>query len=82
MRAHPSLSLQIAGITKPLIVDLLHQHAYAEHWAEDAAARDGSATVFPFVGKDSPLLPNLGVANIHGYLIDVMVRSPPFGGSG
>ncbi|KAJ8475167.1 hypothetical protein ONZ51_g6741 [Trametes cubensis] len=26
-----------------------------------------------FVKEDSPLLPNLGVANIHGYLIDVMM---------
>ena len=35
---------------------------------------DGSAAKFPFVTKDSPLLPNLGIANIHGYLIDIMVR--------
>lgn len=27
-----------------------------------------------FVGEDSPILPNLGVANIHGYLVDIMVR--------
>ncbi|KAI0628454.1 S-adenosyl-L-methionine-dependent methyltransferase [Trametes polyzona] len=26
-----------------------------------------------FVGEDSPVLPNLGVANIHGYLIDIMM---------
>ena len=44
--------------------------------ADDAAyeGADGSAVSFPFVTRDSPLLPNLGVANIHGYLIDVMVR--------
>ena len=44
--------------------------------ADDAAyeGADGSAVTFPFVTRDSPLLPNLGVANIHGYLIDVMVR--------
>ena len=29
----------------------------------------------PFVGKDSPLLPNLGVANIPAYLMDILVRS-------
>ena len=27
----------------------------------------------PFVPEGSPLLPNLGKANVHGYLIDVMV---------
>ncbi len=27
-----------------------------------------------FVREDSPILPNLGVANVHGYLIDIMVR--------
>ncbi|KAH9856853.1 S-adenosyl-L-methionine-dependent methyltransferase [Lenzites betulinus] len=26
-----------------------------------------------FVGAESPILPNLGVANIHGYLIDIMM---------
>ena len=28
----------------------------------------------PFVPEGSPLLPNLGKANVHGYLIDIMVR--------
>ena len=51
--------------------DLLLQHACAE----DAAAGHGPTTAFPFVGKDSPLLPNLGVANIPAYLMDILVRS-------
>ena len=44
--------------------------------ADDAAyeGADGSAVTFPFVTRDSPLLPNLGVANIEGYLIDNVVR--------
>ncbi|KAM5545248.1 hypothetical protein V8D89_001359 [Ganoderma adspersum] len=66
--------------TKLLIGDLLLQHACAPdqcHLAEDGAAGgDGSATVafpFPFVDKVSPLLPNLGVANIYGYLMDILM---------
>ena len=51
---------------------MLLQHACA-----DAAAYgtvDGSATTFPFVTRDSPLLSNLGVANIPAYLMDILVR--------
>ena len=59
--------------TKLLIGDMLLQRACADD-AEYAAA-DGSAVTFPFVAKDSPLLPNLGVANILGYLMDIVVRS-------
>ncbi|KAM5545245.1 hypothetical protein V8D89_001356 [Ganoderma adspersum] len=50
--------------TKLLIGDVLLPNACADE------AADGSAVTFPFVTKDSPLLPNLGVANIEGYLID------------
>ena len=59
--------------TKLLIGDMLLQHACADE--EEYAAADGSATTFPFVTKDSPLLPNLGVANILVYLMDILVRS-------
>ena len=59
--------------TKLLIGDMLLQHACADE-AEYKAA-DGSETTFPFVTKDSPLLPNLGVANILGYLMDIVVSS-------
>ncbi|KAI0364842.1 S-adenosyl-L-methionine-dependent methyltransferase [Pilatotrama ljubarskyi] len=45
--------------TKLLIGDMLLPYACD---SEDA-----------FVREDSPLLPNLGVANIHGYLIDIMM---------
>ncbi|KAI0359496.1 S-adenosyl-L-methionine-dependent methyltransferase [Trametes cingulata] len=45
--------------TKLLIGDMLLPYACD---SEDA-----------FVKEDSPLLPNLGVANIHGYLIDIMM---------
>ncbi len=62
--------------TKLLIGDMLLPNACADEAAYDGA--DGSAVTFPFVTKYSPLLPNLGVANIHGYLIDVMVRSFAF----
>ena len=54
---------------------MLLQRACADE-AEYAAA-DGSATTFPFVAKDSPLLPNLGMGNILGYLTDILVRSIP-----
>ena len=67
--------------TKLLIGDMLLQHACADE-AEYKAA-DGSETTFPFVTKDSPLLPNLGVANILGYLMDIVVSllsSAPRGG--
>ena len=58
--------------TKLLIGDMLLPNACADEAAFEGA--DGSAVKFPFVTKDSPLLPNLGIANIHGYLIDIMVR--------
>ena len=58
--------------TKLLIGDMLLQHACADE--EEYAAADGSATTFPFVTKDSPLLPNLGVGNILVYLMDILVR--------
>ncbi|KAI1787794.1 S-adenosyl-L-methionine-dependent methyltransferase [Ganoderma leucocontextum] len=57
--------------TKLLIGDMLLPNACADEAAYEGA--DGSAATFPFVTKDSPLLPNLGVANIHGYLIDIMM---------
>ena len=45
---------------------------------DTSAASDGddqaTMSTFPFVPPDSPLLPNLGKANVHGYLIDIMVR--------
>ncbi|EJF57429.1 S-adenosyl-L-methionine-dependent methyltransferase [Dichomitus squalens LYAD-421 SS1] len=57
--------------TKLLIGDMLLPNACADQAAYEGA--DGSAVTFPFVTKESPLLPNLGVANIHGYLIDIMM---------
>ncbi|PIL29530.1 hypothetical protein GSI_08338 [Ganoderma sinense ZZ0214-1] len=54
-----------------LIGDMLLQHACADAAAYDTA--DGSAATFPFVTRDSPLLPNLGVANILGYITDLMM---------
>ena len=58
--------------TKLLIGEMLLPNAYADEAAYEGA--NGSAEKFPFVTKDSPLLPNLGIANIHGYLVDIMVR--------
>ena len=55
---------------------MLLQNACADD-AEYASA-DGSGATFPFVPKDSPLLPNLGVANILGYFMDLTVRALPF----
>ena len=60
--------------TKLLIGDMLLQHACASD--AEYAAFNGSAITFPFVAKDSPLLPNLGVANILGYFTDIMVHLP------
>ena len=54
---------------------MLLQHACASE--AEYAAFDGSATTFPFVAKESPLLPNLGVANILGYFTDITVRILP-----
>ena len=54
---------------------MLLPNACADEAAYEGA--DGSAVKFPFVTKDSPLLPNLGIANIHGYLIDIMVCPRP-----
>lgn len=59
--------------TKLLIGDMLLQNACADDAEYDAA--DGSGAMFPFVTKDSPLLPNLGVANILGYFMDITVRA-------
>ena len=39
------------------------------------ACHDDSSPESSFAPKDSPLLPNLGKGNVHGYLIDIMVRS-------
>ncbi len=55
---------------------MLLQHACADK--ADYAAADGSGGTFPFVTQASPLLPNLGVANIHAYFLDLMVRPLPF----
>ena len=52
---------------------MLLQHACTDDAEYDAA--DGSGATFPFVTKDSPLLPNLGVANILGYFMDITVRA-------
>ncbi len=49
--------------TKLLIGDMLLPYA-----CHDDASPESS-----FAPKDSPLLPNLGKGNIHGYLIDIMV---------
>ena len=49
------------------------QHACADDAAY--ARADGSGETFPFVPKDSPLLPNLGVGNILGYMTDILVRA-------
>ncbi|KAI1787799.1 S-adenosyl-L-methionine-dependent methyltransferase [Ganoderma leucocontextum] len=57
--------------TKLLIGDMLLPNACADEAAYEGA--DGSAEKFPFVTKDSPLLPNLGVANLHGYLMDILM---------
>ena len=37
------------------------------------ACYDDSSPESSFAPKDSPLLPNLGKGNVHGYLIDIMV---------
>ena len=37
------------------------------------ACHDDSSPESSFALKDSPLLPNLGKGNVHGYLIDIMV---------
>ncbi|CDO72696.1 hypothetical protein BN946_scf184985.g116 [Trametes cinnabarina] len=50
--------------TKLLIGDMLLPFACD---SEDAFVRD-----------DSPILPNLGIANIHGYLLDIMVYPPGY----
>ncbi|KAI0644810.1 S-adenosyl-L-methionine-dependent methyltransferase [Trametes meyenii] len=51
--------------TKLLIGDLLLPYACRSEGA--------------FAPEDSPLLPNLGMANLHGYLIDIMILN--FGGA-
>ena len=58
--------------TKLLVGDMLLPNACADEAAYESA--DGSAATFPFVSKDSPLLPNLGVGNILVYLMDILVR--------
>ena len=74
-RSHRLLKLlrQSAGPhTKLLIGDMLLPYAC------DASGEGGEEAVpgagAGFVPPGSPLLPNLGKANVHGYLIDVMVR--------
>ena len=54
---------------------MLLQHTCASE--AEYVAFNGSATTFPFVAKDSPLLPNLAVANSLGYFTDIMVRILP-----
>ncbi|KAM5545250.1 hypothetical protein V8D89_001361 [Ganoderma adspersum] len=60
--------------TKLVIGDVLLPLACADETAY-AAVDGASATSFPFVAKDSPLLPNLGVANILGYLTDMLMMN-------
>lgn len=42
--------------------------------SSDDLARSTEPLSLPFAPADSPLLPNLGRANVHGYLTDLMVR--------
>ncbi|PIL29528.1 hypothetical protein GSI_08336 [Ganoderma sinense ZZ0214-1] len=68
--------------TKLLIGERLLQHACAGEAEYEAASQSDGATTtatFPFVAKNSPLLPNLGVANILGYLTDIAMMGV-FGG--
>ncbi|KAI1787144.1 S-adenosyl-L-methionine-dependent methyltransferase [Ganoderma leucocontextum] len=57
--------------TKLLIGDMLLPNACADEAAYEGT--NDSTSTFPFITKDSPLLPNLNISNIHGYLIDIMV---------
>ncbi|PIL29533.1 hypothetical protein GSI_08341 [Ganoderma sinense ZZ0214-1] len=60
--------------TKLVAGEMLLHHACADDAAYAAASGSGGET-FPFVPKDSPLLPNLGVANILGYFKDMVMLS-------
>lgn len=61
--------------TKLVIGDMLLPYACAEdpHLANDSVSNEWTNSVFPFVPSDSPLLPNLGKANMYGYLTDIVV---------
>lgn len=61
--------------SKLLISEMLLPYACADD--KDSTSGDGAdkiQTASPFVGAETGLLPNLGVANIHGYLVDISVR--------
>ena len=63
--------------TKLLIGDMLLPYACADDASAEGDADDqATKSTFPFVPPGSPLLPNLGKANVHGYLIDIMVCAP------
>ncbi|KAI0762979.1 S-adenosyl-L-methionine-dependent methyltransferase [Fomes fomentarius] len=60
--------------TKLLIGDMLLPYACADDPdGSGSESDDVSKTASPFVPSDSPLLPNLGKANVHGYFADIMM---------
>ncbi|KAI0737217.1 S-adenosyl-L-methionine-dependent methyltransferase [Daedaleopsis nitida] len=60
--------------TKLVIGDMLLPYACTdESTASGPQDDDGTESMFPFVPPEMGLLPNLGKANAHGYLIDIMM---------
>ncbi len=61
--------------TKLLIGDMLLPYACDDPNSGSGSESDiVTKSASPFVPSDSPLLPNLGKANVHGYLADIMVQ--------
>ncbi len=58
--------------TKLLIGDMLLPYACDD--PNSAGGSESDNVTSPFVPSDSPLLPNLGKANVHGYLADIVVQ--------
>lgn len=57
--------------TKLLIGDMLLPYACDD--PNSAGGSESDNVTSPFVPSDSPLLPNLGKANVHGYLADIVM---------
>lgn len=71
------LRASAAPDTKLIITELLLPYACTD-WdggVDGGQDGDGAKTAFPFVSRETGLLPNLGKANMYGYLIDIMVRA-------
>ncbi|KAI0749627.1 S-adenosyl-L-methionine-dependent methyltransferase [Daedaleopsis nitida] len=69
------LRASAAPDTKLIITELLLPYACTD-WnggADGGQDGDGTTTAFPFVTRETGLLPNLGKANAFGYLIDIMM---------